>query len=193
MKRKSGLTLMELLIAISFLGLVVLSAVAINTTANRFLTTQNNQVRVANQAENTLELIAKDIMLSFGEPGNEAFNIFDPGPISGNELKLRRVDVAPEGADANDILSAYRYDGATNSIEFKADLWGPVDWVTIARNIVIINPIFQAIDVNGDGNALNDNLIRVEITCRQDPSQPASVNNSEVTVATAVRIPSSSP
>lgn len=192
MRRKAGLTLMELIIAISFLALVILSAVAINMAANRFLTNQNDQVRLANQAENVLDLMAKDIMLSFGDPGNEAFRILVPGPTSGTELKLRRGDVPPQGADANDIWSAYRYDNASNSIVFKADLWGPVDWVTIAKNVIVINPIFQAVDVNGDGNALNDNVIRIEITCRQNPNQPASANNREVTLTTTVRIPAPS-
>lgn len=190
MKKNSGLTLMELIISISFLGLVVVSAVAINASANRFLTSQNNQAIIASQASTVVELIVKDIKLSFGDPANEAFRIFLPGAVTGNMMKLRRFDVAPSGPDINDKWVAYRYDANNHILEYNNDAYGAGVYVTIARNVVAINRIFEALDVDGDGNALNDNVISVEITCRQDPTQPASPLNTQVTLTTVVRIPS---
>ena len=176
---------MELLIAISFLGLVVLSAVAVNTTANRFLVNQNNQVRIANQAENIMDLIVKDIVLSFGDPNNKAFEI-GSGVASGILIKLRRFDVAPEGPDVNDRWVSYKY--INNKIEYNSDFSGSGSWVVLTPNAVSLN--FQALDVDANGNALNDNVIKVTLTCRQNPAQPASANNSEVTLTTTIRIPS---
>lgn len=183
MKRISGLTLLELLIAISFLGLVILSAVAINMTANRLLTTQNDQVRLAHQAGNVIELMVKDIKLSFGGPGatNEAFRILNP-----TYIKLRRFDVAPDGPDANDIWVSYKKNGY--NIEFNDNAYGLGAVVVIASNVVSLN--FQSMDINADGNSFNDNVIRITLTCRQNPALPASANNSEVTLTTIVRIPS---
>lgn len=190
MRKFYGITLTELLISITFLSLVVLSAVAIDTAANRFLTNENAQTRVALEASVTLEHIAKNIQLSFGNPVNSAFNIIDPGPNAGNRLKIRRVDIAPDGPDANDKWVAYRYDAINHLIEFNDDLFGAGVYITIARNVIAINPIFQVVDADGDGNAFNDNVIRIEVTCRQNPSQPASTVNSEVTLTTTIRIPS---
>ncbi|MBU2541129.1 MAG: hypothetical protein KJ593_04435 [Candidatus Omnitrophica bacterium] len=194
MKYKAGLTLIELIISISFLGLVVLSAVTINLSADRFLNAENTQVRLTNEVALALERIARDIKLSFGNPpatlpANPAFRILDPGVISGNELQLRKKDIAPLGTGANDQWTGYRFNNANRTIEVHDDLFGGVgSWETLVENVVVINDIFQAIDTDNNGDALNDNVIRVEITCRQDPTQAQSVTNPEVTLVSTMHI-----
>jgi hypothetical protein len=186
MKANSGLSLTELLIAVIFLGVVVLSAVSIDIAANRSLLSERSQVKVGAEAAVILERIIKDIQLAFGFPiaGREAFSIKD----AGRTLELRREDVAPTGPDVNDRWVGYHYDDANHVITYNPDLTGAGSYTTIARNITGANVMFQAIDADTDGNPLNDNLIRIEITIRQDPAQPSSLVNPEAIVTTTVGI-----
>jgi prepilin-type N-terminal cleavage/methylation domain-containing protein len=184
-KKNCGLTLIELVIAISLLGMVVLSALAINMSSERFLRRQNVESQITNLASVALEQIIKDITLSFGNPpgtGGPAFDILlPPGSApAGNQLNLRRFDVAPDGASANDRWVGYQFNN--NSIEFNSNVLGGGSWVTLIGHVPNpINPIFQEIDTN---------LIRVEITCRQDPAQPQSIANPQVTIVSAAHISS---
>ncbi|MEW6008070.1 MAG: prepilin-type N-terminal cleavage/methylation domain-containing protein [Candidatus Omnitrophota bacterium] len=201
MKSRTGLTLVELCIGIVLLGLVVLAGVAINASSNRFLASENSQSRLANQVSYAVELIVRDIMQSFGDPPGsgalrDAFYIFDKfgadAPI-GFELVLHREDLPPSGVDPNDRWVGYRWNN--NQIEFTNNRYpnppAPPVWVILIGNIVDA-PIFEAVDLNADGNAFNDQFIRIEITCRQNPSQPPSALNQEVTLVSAARIPAAS-
>lgn len=181
MRQNYGLTLIELIIAISLLGMVMLSAVAINIAANRFLLSEDSQARLSRQASLAMELISKDISLSFGDPANSAFQILAPGPNSGNALRLRREDRDPlQVADANDRWVSYLFDVSDNTIRFNDGASGNLD--IVVEDVVTVNDIFQA-------SPLNDNLIRIEITTRQDPTQPPSITNPQTTLVSAVRIP----
>jgi len=195
---KIGLTLLELIIASSFLSLVIMSAVSVNLSANRFLSTESSQADLANEVAAAVERISRDIKLSFGSPadfGSRAFSILNPGLNSGNDICLRTDDNGALGPDNSDTWTVYRLTGST--IEFSDNCGDvaaggtcPGSWEVIAKNVVTINDIFQAVDADNDGNPLNDNLIRLEITCRQDPSQAASVDNPEVALVSTMRIQS---
>ncbi len=181
MKSESGITLLELMAGISLFGLVALSAATIHLSAEKMLVIENAQSRLGLECSYALERIAKDILVSFGDPANPAFVIAN----AGSELQLRREDLGTQGADANDRWVAYKLVG--NQIQYNNN-FSTGAWEKVIDNVVTGNPIFQEIDVNND-TVLNDNLIRLAITCRQDPAQPfLATSNPEVALVSAVHI-----
>lgn len=63
---KKGLTLIELIIAVSLVGMIILAIVAVDMASRRFVNTSDYEARAQNQIGPVLEMITKDVSRAVG-------------------------------------------------------------------------------------------------------------------------------
>ena len=141
---KRGITLIELIIAISLVGMIILAIVAVDVASRRFVNTSDFEARAQNQISPTLELIAKDISRAVGN------RISDTGVNQTTTANIAaRLDINATGGPNNtpgnygdDIWIGYGFDSGTSTIrrrECPNNLWPCVPTAsnsTVANNIV---------------------------------------------------------
>lgn len=79
---KRGFTLIELIIAISLVGMIILAIVAVDVASRRFVNTSDFEARAQNQIGPVLEMIAKDVSRAVGgglKPGINQTNATNIG------------------------------------------------------------------------------------------------------------------
>lgn len=134
----TGFTLTELLIAISLVGMIILSLVAVDVAMRKFLNTSDYTARVQNEISPALDMIVKDTSRAIGY-------INDSGiVISGsNRIEIRQLDTnnPPSYSDyADDPWIRYSFNNYT--IEKRTRVNESSAWTnpeTIARNISSCN------------------------------------------------------
>lgn len=184
---KKGLTLVELFIAITLVGMVLLSIIAVDIASCKFLNTTYYESRVQNEVGPILEMITKDITRGYG-------NVNNPGVIVpvANMVEIRQLDTAAAPTYDNftdDTWVRYRYDSNAFNIikefcagsKFSCSSWAAPE--TLASNISGCN-----FTIAQDA-LLNKNLwVTIAITARRnaaDTSPPSAVNP-EVVLRTTI-------
>lgn len=151
---KRGITLIELLIAISLVGMIVLAIVAVDVAARRFVNTSDFEARAQNQASPALELIAKDVSQAVGN------RISDTGVNQTSAANIgARVDINSTGGPNNtpgnygdDTWISYSFDAGTSTIRRKqclSNAWPCVATAsdsTVATSIVAPTNFTIAVD-----------------------------------------------
>jgi len=118
-KQNSGLTLIELLIALCLFALIVVAFSSIDTFSRYHLMSSDRRVKLQNDVSYILEHMAKEISKAIGNRGITGQNPIDLTNIAGDTAIKVCVDgnpyatpvpISPNGRwDANDRQIAYRY------------------------------------------------------------------------------------
>lgn len=153
---KRGITLIELLIAISLVGMIVLAIVAVDVAARRFVNTSDFEARAQNQASPALELIAKDVSQAVGNIKSDSgiCQESDPPPcnitaVSVAQNILSRIDRNNSpGNYGDDTWVGYRYNSGTmQRKECGSNSWScAATWNTVATSIVAPTNFTIAVD-----------------------------------------------
>ncbi|TAN59426.1 hypothetical protein EPN16_07240 [bacterium] len=148
---KRGITLIELLIAISLVGMIVLAIVAVDVASRRFVNTSDFEARAQNQIAPTLDMIAKDVSLAIGNVRADSGICKDSDPTPCNittsvvsqniRSRIDRNSNPTPGNYSDDTWVGYRYNSTGSIIqrrECASNTWAtcPTNWDTIATSIV---------------------------------------------------------
>lgn len=185
---KKGLTLVELFIAITLAGMVLLSVTAVDIVSRKFLNTTYYESKVQNEVAPILEMMAKDITRGYGNDNN-------PGVIvpAANMVDIRQLDtgVPPTYDDfSDDAWVRYSYEAAdyritrqycTTESQSGCSSWGTAE--TLASNISACS-----FTIAQDA-LLNRNLwVTIAITARRNAADTSSssATNPEVILQTRI-------
>jgi len=179
-----SVTLVELLIAISLLGLVILAATSIDLFARRQLRDTDIRTQLINEISPAMEHMVKNILQGIGDINN-------PGVIGthgGNTIQIRQDTNGNSRADDSYNIT---YQLLGNNILFTDTFLGISNEVIAQR---ITNLTFSYIDTNSNGVPdSRDALLDINITARWDPTlSPDSITNPEVQLNSRVQLRSAS-
>jgi prepilin-type N-terminal cleavage/methylation domain-containing protein len=189
MSKKTGFTLVELLIAISLVGMIILSITAIDVASRRFINTANYAAQVQSEIGPILERMAKDISQAYGYTGttlgipNSGINITVP-----TQITIRQLDNYPhtytDFTDDPGIRYTYNPNPAFNITRENRDCptcsWSPIPPEVIARNIEAGNFTQEP---SPDGR------VKIVLTARRNAAFPApadTLDNPRVILDTSV-------
>lgn len=177
-----GLTLVELLITISLMGMIILAITAIDVGSRRFLNTANYEAQVQSEVSPVLERMVKDITLAYGQSDNPGINI-----TGSNQITIRRLDSGSPPSYANfddDPRVRYTYNSSNLYISRETSSscaggvcsWNPAE--VIARNIE-----------SGTFSQGTDGVVGINMTARRNAQAtppPDTFENPRVTLETSV-------
>ena len=170
---RKSITLVELLIAVTLMGIVILGAVAFHLAGEKFLISSETKARVLNDLSFVLQHLQKNILLGTGDLTSRGINVPAAGILS------IRQDIDAVGnqnytpADYSDDRTVRYKFGIVpdqNSVMFSDD--NGVSWENLTLSFI---------DLTGDGwpfsIVLNPNDGGVEITNLALRLDPASAKN----------------
>ena len=190
---KSAVTLIELLVALSLLGLLVVGISSLNTYAQYHLITSDRRATVQNQLSLVLEYMSRDIVRATGDSSNPG--IFYEG-LGGPEFTIR-VDgnLPPTPHDySDDDFIRYEYLIACPSYKIKRivtfyDPAKPQDIKVLNTRHVILDDANNGFTSNILPNASNGIGIQVRLKGCYNPYDIAtcgSSNNPQLEMRTVV-------
>lgn len=136
---KKGVTLIELVIAISLLGVILLTATAVDVSVRRFFNASDRSAALQNELNPVLLRMKKDINTAVGQPGNSGIQI----QAGNNRIAVRR-DVNISGVPNVNSAGNYNDDTWTtyalvgNQIQFYR---GNAPWVAVSSIDIIADKI----------------------------------------------------
>lgn len=170
-----GLTLVELLIAISLVGMVMIAVVSVDVAARNFLTSAELESGIQNQIFPVLDQIAKEAMLAYGDvtvwPTNSGARI-----PSLSQIIIRNIDTAATATYSNyadDPQVTYGLNPATRQLTMRRRPNGGSLWGTA---VPLINEVSGCeFRISPD---INSRVLSITITARRDasPGSPMSPN-----------------
>jgi hypothetical protein len=185
-----SVTLLELLIALTLIGLVVLGFSSIDLFSRFHVTTSARRIQLQNDVATALEHMTKQISRAIGNTADPAVKAY----TDNKGIRIRIDDNPANGqVDAADTWIAYRHEDigspATDSeIRFypNATTSEPPagSSESIAHRIVISGG-----GVYGVEFWLLDNILEVKVSGRWNPAQTVSNENPEVTLRTRILMP----
>lgn len=202
LRHNHSVTLLELLLAISLLGLMVLAFYNVDLFSRYQLHTADKRAKVQNEASYALEHIAREISKAIGSytPANQ--RPIDIESIAGDTILEARIDSDNDHrVSAGDKWIAYRYTGNTGSDKYQiwycpqcsnkpcADCtpnWNDSSNV-LARNITGFDLMYPNDDPPNDYSC-----VHVTIIGRWDATQAASSDNPQVTLHSRIHMPATS-
>lgn len=134
---KRGFTLIELIIAISLVGLIILAIVGVDVASRRFVNTSDYEARAQNQIGPVLEMIVKDVSRAVGNVR------FDSGVNQTTASDIRaRIDRNNSPSNyGDDTWVGYRYiSGTIQRTECSPNWPCAASWETIANNLINTPP-----------------------------------------------------
>lgn len=192
--KKIGVTLFELLIAITLLSAIILGLSNIEIFSRTHLISSDRRAQLQNEASYILEHMTKYLLRAVGNPNEQPI-----GGYSDNRGFRIRIDDNPANGrvDTGDTWVAYRHIG--NTINFYSNAGtndlplGPAGTPEVIANhvCVTVNP-FDA-DTSSWGLVLETpgvNQFDITIRSRWDTSQPQSQGNPQIDLDTSVVAPS---
>ena len=184
--RRAGFTLVELMIAVSLVGMIMLALSAVDMASRKFLKTSDYEAKVQNNISPVLEMIVKDISLASGQKSNPGINL-----VSSSQIRARvdRMYLPTPKTYSDDTWIEYNF--ASNQIQRKecsADINGA--WTgscaapfTIASNVQACAFTRSIIP---DPDTLK-NPVKIILTARLLANgSPPTPTNPEVTLETSV-------
>jgi hypothetical protein len=186
----TAFTLLELIIAMVLLVIIMLGFVSIDLFSRHHLFTADKRTKLQNELSLIAEHISKDVMRSTGDINNPGlFFGTTPAPYNENMLVIRIDQNNTPGDYSDDLLVGYARDGRvnhagevfycpdTNYNHRAGEDGGEVRHQVLARHIPTnaFNATLILDPVSGTPIGVN-----VNITARENISQPASLDNPEV-------------
>lgn len=171
----SGITLLELLIAVSLLSLLMIGFSGIELFSRYQVVSSDKRTRVQNEAAHVVEHMSKNLVNAIGDR-----NDFPVTAIGTDGVRIRVDSPAPNGRlDAADIEIAYEL-LATNIMRYYQNF--PADFETISQKIS--NFTWTVVD----------NSLEVVVTACDDPDgNPfacGTTDNPAAEITTRIRMPS---
>ena len=190
LRRKIGITLVELMVAITLLSLIFLTSANIDIASRKLMNVAERQAELQNEISPILLQIKKSINMATGERGNSGLNV-----DSGNSRIAIRLDVdangVPNNGTANDYGDdnwiAYRLDGNNNILYYLPYGSGGGFPATTAANEIISTRV-EAFTLASINSAFDADLSRgaeVSITARFIPGDSITPTNPELTLTTS--------
>jgi prepilin-type N-terminal cleavage/methylation domain-containing protein len=110
---KKGFSLVELIIAISLMGLIILAIVAVDVGSRGFLRTSDDESTLQNEANFIMETIVKDLGKSFkGTKNNPSVKV-----PSNDMLEIRNRGASGSFELSNSKWVRYQFDSAAKTIK----------------------------------------------------------------------------
>jgi len=200
-KQIRGLTLIELVIAITLMSLLVLSYYSIYFFSSYHTISAINRTRIQNEVTIALEHMTKEISYGIGDvnqpqPTVEIVNIAGDRAIKvwidGNPFET--VPVAPNGKRdtyPDDHQIAYRFTGASGAAANRYQIWYYANCIGSNCNQPgNVGPEIIARHIQAFTRQALDNYLDIVITARWQPEQAASLDNPEITMHTKIKMPS---
>lgn len=186
-KKNSGLTLLELLIAMSILAIIVLGFASIDIFANRQVLSSNKRIKLQNDMSLILGYMTKDLKRAIG---NTAISGQEPITIDSAGTRIyvdagSTSDEAPGNGirgDQRDHYVCYNLDGASHGLRYYRNY----STSPPGSYEVLSNKIAYFLTSLTSGN----NTLSVEIRARWDPSSSVTVDNPEISMKNIVNMPS---
>jgi prepilin-type N-terminal cleavage/methylation domain-containing protein len=167
MNRK-GVTLVELILAAALVGVIILAAFSLDTTAHRFFTSSDRKARVLNEMMFVMEHIQKNAARVTGFVGRPGYN------VAANVLEMRVADSDndPTRFD-DDVWVQYRLSG--NRIIYDPDMFaaGSTDTETLTERVITNGLNFSEL-TDGDGSVYG---VRVSLQGEFTPGDGGSERN----------------
>ncbi len=164
---EKGFTLVELLIAISLAGMIVLAVVSLLVSAVKFLTSANWESRVQNEAFSAVERIVKDI-----SRGRRSLNCPAVAQSSNSEIVIRKS--LDNNNDCNDDIKN-KYEFINRTIEYNTFTPGP-GWGTpliLAKNISGCRFIIDT--AYNEAGSFEFTTVAITLTARRDAVASSTV------------------
>ncbi len=148
---KKSVTLVELLISVSLLGVIVLGAIAFHLAGEKFLTSSERKAQVLNELTFVLQHLQKNILTATGSVNNPGIRVV------GNILLLTQ--------DTQNV--DYHFDTGGNTIRFRVNAGG---WENLTERF--INPGFAIARVDGGVQITNLALRLNPADTKNDSTNP---------------------
>ena len=181
--RNHGFSLVELIIAISLMGLIILAIVAVDVGSRGFLKTSDDESTLQNEANFVMGTIAKDISKSFkGNKNNRSITVSSGKDIL--EIRLKGSGTSSDYSNSKWV----RYQFADSTIK-KQTCDGPSissggkctgSWSNPQQ---LIKNIVTACAFNFDSDTT---VVGITITARAKPSENPGQDNPEVILENSV-------
>lgn len=173
---KKSVTLVELIISITLLGVIILGAIAFHLSSERFLTSSETKTQVLNELTFVLQHLHKNILLATGDLTNVGID------ASGVTILRIRQDrnVPKTPADYSDDRWV-RYEFRPNpqhDVRFRVE--GVGGWETLTTHYMFWAPMAFRVDLINGGVRVSNLIMRLDPTSLEDPS-----TNPEVTTIDA--------
>jgi len=127
--KRDGVTLVELILAASLVGVIILAAFSLDTTAHRFFTSSDRKATVLNEMMFVMDHIQKNAVRVTGFVGSPGYN------VTANLLEMR---VADPGNDPlrfdDDTWVQYRLSG--NDVIYDPDRFAAGSTETLTSRVV---------------------------------------------------------
>lgn len=188
---KKGFSLVELIIAISLMGLIILAIVAVDVGSRGFLRTSDDESALQNEANFIMESIVKDLEKSFkGTKNNPSVQVTDGSTVvaSGNTLEIRNRASGSSFELSNSKWVRYKFDSAAKTIKQQTCGGTSVSsegkctgsW---SNSQQLIKNIVTACVFNFDTDTA---VVGITITARAKPSENPGQDNPEVILESSV-------
>ncbi|MBM3248303.1 MAG: hypothetical protein FJZ10_02630 [Candidatus Omnitrophica bacterium] len=169
-----GLSLAELLISVTLIGLILLVAGSVDIASRRFFSRAEKGIVALNDITLALEYIGKSAQRAIGDVGNPAvyYNPAACGAVAGFKL---RIDTDSNGiADATDGFHTFCFGlPASENITFTDQ---------IGTDNIICRHLASSPTING----ATPGQIRIGLTGRDNPAAIESIDNPNVHIETTV-------
>lgn len=209
---KIGVTLFELLIAITLIASIVLVLCSIDLFSRHQVISSDRRIKSQNEVSYVLEHMSKEISMAIGnERVNGADSVVKTETISGDTAIWVYVDQNRNGLRdfppvvGADTWIAYRLRAATAPLDERYRIWYcprctdlscticDPSWGT-AVNILTTGQISDFTRNKPGGSTLSDNFVEIQITACWDPSgipdACGTAANPNVTMSTRMKMPS---
>jgi hypothetical protein len=173
-----SVTLLELLISLSLLGLLVLGISTLNTFSSYQVISTDRQARLQNEISLVLRHMAKNIRQAIGDVSNTTVSVY------ANKTVAVYVDNASAGTpglrDGFDSLIAYLW----NATSYEVSWTDGSQTEVVSKKISAFNPAYTS----------GTNYVEVSATACWDPGQTqancGTIDNPSVTMADRIEMPS---
>lgn len=183
---KKSVTLVEIIIAMMLLTVIVLGAVAFDTTSREFLLSSDRKTKVLNELSLAAGHFARYVPLATGDSNNPGIKVLTPTTLRIRADILNGINRLPQESPADytdDIWVSYRTSG--NDLQFCPnfnDAAGTCPaWETITDRFISLAASPFAISLT-NGVVYVRNLATVYDPATYNPAAPAPRDNPIVTM-----------
>ena len=169
---KKSITLVELIISVTLMGVIILGAVAFHLAGGKLLTSSETKTRVLNDLSFVLQHLQKNILTAKGSADNPGISV----NVAGNTLSLIK-----EGTQTANYT--FGVAASPNSIMFSDD--NMVTWEQLTSSFIDLGaPNAFEIDIVNGGIKIANLALRLDPTSVKNDS-----TNPEVTTIDADSLP----
>lgn len=183
-RHKQSVTLLELLIAISLLGILVLAFTSIDLFSRYHVRNADIRIQLQNEASSAIEHMTKYISQGIGSVNYPGVRVHPSQQRIAVRLD-RNSNGQPDDDGPTDWI-AYRYAPAQDQILYRAT-YPPTGWPTAGEEIIAQRISF----FNSTYNPSN-NYVEIEIHACWDPVNAATCgtpDNPSVAMTTSIKMP----